>query len=153
MKSLLLNILVLGLLASCSQLPVVVKDNHYRFENFRTNDKDPEEFVILMCFRKKPTSWSEPKQFLSGKQNLWLRAIIKGNANQYLPKEAVANFNVTLDAGKNYMANREIQQNNISLWIQEVESGVIVSDIITKELVYPTFKGNLRKKQCKTSSV
>ena len=143
----------LGFLSACIHLPVTVKDNHFRFENFRTLDKNPVELVRLMCFRKKPTYRINTKQYVSGKHSLWLMATIEVNKHQYLAKEAVANFNVTLEAGKSYMPNRKIQQGNISMWIQEVDSGLIVSDIVTKELSYPTFKGNLREKQCKSGTV
>ncbi|MFQ3190098.1 MAG: hypothetical protein ACI936_001228 [Paraglaciecola sp.] len=153
MKTLFLNIMFLGILAGCIQLPVSVKGNHFRFENFRTTDKNPAELVSLMCFRKKPSYRIEPKQFVSGENSLWLLATIEGNENMYLAKEAVANFNITLDAGKSYMANRIIQQGNISMWIQEVDTGLIVSDIVNKELSCPTFKGNLREKQCKSGTL
>lgn len=153
MKTLLLSMLFIVVLVSCNQLPVMVKDNHFRFENFKRNVDQPLEIVQLMCEHKKPIAWTEPKQFLSGEQNLWIQAIIWDKGNSYLAKEAVANFIITLNAGKSYMVNRKIQDENISLWIQEVKTGVVVSDVIIKKLTYPLFKGNLREKQCKTSTV
>ncbi|MFT5924123.1 MAG: hypothetical protein ACI9LE_001116 [Paraglaciecola sp.] len=69
----------LGLLAGCIQLPVTVKDNHSRFENFRKTDENPAELVKFNVFRKKPTYRIEPKQFVSGEHSLWLLVKIEGN--------------------------------------------------------------------------
>jgi hypothetical protein len=153
MKTLLSVVFVVVFLIGCSQMPVVVKDNYFRFENFKRDVGQPQEYVYLMCLRKRPTYWSEPKQFLSGEHELWIKAIIRGKDTYNTEREAVANFKVTLDGGTSYMVNRKLQDDNISLWIQEVDTGLVVSNVITQELIIPRSFGSLRKKQCASSTI
>jgi hypothetical protein len=140
----------------CSVLPIKaeVKENHFRFENFKRDKGPKREFIHLMCFHKKPILWAEPKQYLSGEHNLWVKARISERGIPNSRKEAFVNFKVNLAAGTSYMLNRKIEGNKITLWIQEVDTGLGVSEIIVADLKQPKItEYNLRKTQCESSSV
>ncbi|WP_426357400.1 hypothetical protein ACPUVO_15680 [Pseudocolwellia sp. HL-MZ19] len=141
---------------SCSTLPLKaeIKDNHFRFENFKRDNSSKLEYVHLMCFHKKPISWVEPKQYLSGEHDLWVKASISERDIPNSTKEAFVNFKVKLESNKSYMLNRKIVDDKISLWIQEVDTGIGVSDVLISDLKNPLIiDDSLRKRQCKSGSV
>lgn len=141
-------------LASCGVLPIEseIKENHFRFENFKQDIKSPSELVYLMCYRKRPTSWAQPKQYLGGEHELWVEANISDSPINN--EEAFVFFKVKLDSGKSYMLNRKIEDKKISIWIQESESDVKVSEVITTDLKIAALgKRSFRKKRCKTGSI
>ena len=112
------------------------------------------EYVYLMCLHKRPISWTTPKQFISGEHDLWVKADISDRGIPNSIKEAVVNFKVTLDSNKSYMLNREIKDEKISLWIQEVDTGDVVSQTLIKDLKRPLASDHYSsKEQCKSSSV
>lgn len=141
-------------LLGCGVLPIKseIKENHFRFENFKIDVGSQEEYVYLMCFHKKPTSWQQPKQYPAGDHNLWIKADISNNDRQH--KEAYAQFKLHLDAGKSYMVNRKINDEKISMWIQEVDTGLRISDIVTTDLERPSLKADVdNKARCKLASI
>ncbi len=154
-----MNILWLFLssaLVSCSHLPVKaqVKEHHFRLENFSAEQGTKSELVYLMCFHKRPTEWSAPKQYLAGEHQLWVKASVEDRGLGQDVKEAFVQFKVKLEAGKSYMLNRAIEDNQISLWIQETETGAKASDVIVTKLKQPLLvEENLRKTQCREGTV
>jgi hypothetical protein len=143
-------------IASCGILPLKteMKVDHFRFENFKRDISSPSELVYLMCYRKKPTHWSEPKQYLGGEHELWVEANISEPTSPTSDKEAFVLFKIKLDSGKSYMLNRKIEGEKISIWIQDTESGLKVSKVITTDLNIAAFgKRTFRKKRCKSGSI
>ncbi len=141
---------------SCSTLPLMteIKENHFRLENFKRDKGSKLQYVHLMCFHKKPTAWAEPKQYLSGEHDLWVKASISKRDILNSTKEAFVNFKVKLESGKSYMLNRKIVDDKISIWIQDADTGVIVSDIVASELNSSQITNDsLRERQCKSGSV
>lgn len=155
LKILLVSALSVASIA-CSTLPLKteIKENHFRFENFKSDKASELEYIHLMCFRKKPTKWAEPKQYLSGEHDLWVKASVSERDVLNSSKEAVVNFKVKLESGKSYVLNRKIVDDKISIWIQEIDTGVKVSNVITTNLETPLiFDDLLRKRQCKSGSI
>ncbi|WP_206483873.1 hypothetical protein [Thalassotalea sp. G2M2-11] len=158
MKNLkLLSILAICVTSlGCSVLPVKVgvKENNFRFENFKRVNGSDSEYVHLMCHQKKPTSWAQPKQYLSGEHDLWVKA---STSNRHIPnstREAFVNFKVKLEPNKNYMLNRKVVDDKISIWIQEVDTGLGVSEVLVTQLRQPLLiERNLRKTQCESGSI
>ena len=141
-------------LAGCSILPLEreIKANHFRFENLKQDIGEPSELIYLMCFRKRPTFWTNPKQYLAGEHELWVEANI--STSPMNNKEAFVFFKVKLDSGKSYMLNRKIEGERISIWIQESESALKVSEVITTDLnIAGLGKTTFRKNRCKAGSV
>lgn len=133
----LLFMFVLSLtIAGCSSLLAEqkIKENHFRFENFKRNVATPFESVYLMCAAKKVTGWNNPKQYLSGEHDLWVKYSLTNPNMPNRSKEAFVNFKVSLGPGKSYMLNRELQEDIVSVWIQEVDTGLRVSEVINQEL-------------------
>ncbi|MEP1382616.1 MAG: hypothetical protein ABJK64_02340 [Paraglaciecola sp.] len=155
MKILLPSILVSLALSGCSNFSPEIADDNFRFENFRRIQNYDIELVYLMCENQRPVSWTSPKQFKSGAHDLWVKARFGDSESMNLAKEAVVNFKVTLDEGKAYMLNRKITEgkDSVALWIQESQTGIVVSEVITEELILPPFVGSLRQQQCKSGSV
>lgn len=131
-----------------------IKDGHFRFENFKRVTSPNIELVHLMCYAKKPTSWTQPKQYQAGEHNLWVKAQISRANVPASEKHAYANFKVKLEQGKSYMLNRKISGDHISLWIQEVETGIGVSDVVVAQLQQPLIEERqLRLEQCRSGSI
>ncbi len=107
-----------------------------------------------MCYLHKPTGWSEPKQYEAGKHLLWVKANVENDSIENSTKSAYASLNVELEANKSYMLNRERDGDKISLWVQEVDTGVRVSDIVVTDLKKPLISDySLRRNQCKAGTV
>ncbi len=143
-------------LFGCSTLPfqAEVKDEHFRLENFKDDKGKDIDYVYLNCFHKRPTAWSEPKQFEAGEHDLWVRAVTARRGVGNSKKEAFVNFKMELEAGKSYMFNRKFTDDEASIWIQESASGKVVSDVLTAKLRTPLIiDDNLRKTQCESGSV
>ncbi|KGJ92397.1 hypothetical protein [Colwellia psychrerythraea] len=69
-------------------------------------------------------------------------------------KEAFVFFKVKLDSGKSYMLNRKIVGDKISIWIQESESALKVSKVISTDLnIAAMGKKIFRQKRCKAGSI
>ena len=131
-----------------------IKDGHFRFENFKRTKSPNKELVHLMCYAKKPTSWAQPKQYQAGEHDLWVKALVYRQDVPNSEKHAFANFKVNLEQGKNYMINRKVEGEHISLWIQEVESGVGVSDVVVAQLKQPRLEERqLRLEQCRSGTI
>ncbi|NCT49868.1 MAG: hypothetical protein GW763_18095 [Paraglaciecola sp.] len=164
---LLLATSLMLVLTSCLSLDVAIKENHFRFENFRHDygdmigsQGDNIEYVYLMCFRKSLTSWDYPKQYPSGEHDLWVRAYVSERDIERSQKEAIVNFKVNLAAGKSYMLNRKRDGDNMAIWIQEVDSGLEVSEVKTTTLMpIPIIEGtrlktlNEKNSLCQSSTV
>lgn len=154
-KITLVSLLVLPLLG-CGVLPIQseIKEDHLRFENFKRDISDDLEYVYLMCANKKPTSWLYPRQFASGAHELWVKVKTSKRDVPHSTKVAVVNIKVTLDADKSYMLNRKIVKDEASLWIQEVDTGITVSNVLVAALKRPSsndYPVNLQ--QCQSGSV
>jgi len=150
----LLTCLVGLFLVGCGILPFEreIKVDHFRLENFKQDIDSPSELIHLMCYRKKPTNWSEPKQYLNGEHRLWVEANISTSSMN--TKEAFVLFNVKLDSGKSYMINRKIKDGKISIWIQESDSAIKVSKVITTDLnIAALGKRTFRQKRCKSGTI
>ncbi|WP_448547066.1 hypothetical protein [Thalassotalea fusca] len=148
--------LIAGAISGCSVLPIKseIRENYFRFENFKRDDRTNLEYINLMCYRKKPIGWAEPKQYVNGEHNLWVKASVAKRGVVNSKKETVVNFNLTLDAGKSYKLNRKIKDNQIALWIEESDTGAIVSEVINSELKLPPLIDDaLRKKQCLAGTI
>lgn len=155
-KYLFITTAIIFLLSACSALPIktAVKEDKFRFENFKRDDGPQIQQVYLMCWNKRPTSWAEPKQYDAGKHNLWVKATTSRRDLPNSTREAYANFQLEFEAGKSYMLNRKIEDDRISIWIQEVETGIAVSDVISATLDRPLLvENNLRNTQCESGSI
>ena len=148
--------LLLVILSACSTLPLKteLKEGHFQVENFKNDIGREKEYIHLMCFKKKPTCWNVPKQYLGGEHDLWVEARVSNGSSLTSTREAFVHFNVNLDAGKNYTLNRKLDDKKISIWIQEIDTGAVVSDIKTTDLKLAVFnKTRFRRKQCRTGSI
>ncbi|MEP1448724.1 MAG: hypothetical protein ABJK37_21640 [Paraglaciecola sp.] len=105
-----LSLILILSLTGCSLFPfeTAIKENHFRFENFKRDVGDDLEFVYLMCSHKKPIGWEQPKQYESGEHNLWVMVETYQRDIPISYKVAVVNFDVNLQADKSYMLNRKI---------------------------------------------
>ncbi len=153
----LLLISAILVLPACSTMPFEPKisEGKFRFENFkRTNKTRTNEFVSLMCLNNKPTGWQEPMQFEAGEQKLWVHARTYQQGLKNSKVEAFIRFDVNLKAGISYMLNRDLEKDTMTIWIQEVKSGISASERVTVELKRPAiYEHNLRDKQCAAGSV
>ena len=155
----LLPLLVVSLVsASCGVLPIKaeIKENHFRIENFKRDQDDDLEYVHLMCRNKKPANWFGAEQHTQGPHDFWVTARFSRRGIPHSERVAFVNFKVNLAANKSYMLNRSIADDMVSVWLQDVDTGEQVSEVITTQLERPKdFKNahNLRIKQCKSSSI
>lgn len=144
------------IISGCTLLPIKaqIKEEHFRFENFKRDKGRQLEYVHLMCFKNKPITWTQPKQYTVGEHELWVKARVLRRDIPNNKREAFAHFKVNFEAGKSYMLNRKIDEDNISIWIQEVDTGIGVSDVVVAELKTPLIEEyNLRKQQCESGTI
>ncbi|MBV1911784.1 MAG: hypothetical protein KUG78_21000 [Kangiellaceae bacterium] len=153
----LLSISILSLiLSSCGVLPIAtdIKEDHFRLENFTKTKGQNREYVQLMCFKQRPTAWSIPRQYMAGQHSLWVKARISKKGFPGATEEAYVNFNVKLDSGKSYRLNREVDGGNISLWIQDLDTGNRASNLIVAELKRPpVVDERLTREKCESSTI
>ncbi|MFD2166481.1 hypothetical protein ACFSJY_09385 [Thalassotalea euphylliae] len=145
-------------LSACSTFPLVkhtVKDDHFRFENITSSEADDNyERIYLMCHNQQPEEWAQPRQYEAGKHNLWLKVLIRDQDRPMALRRAYANFKVNLAPGTSYMPNRRVEGHLVHLWIQESDTGIRVSEIVTTELEAPWINNRIEHKaRCKGSSV
>jgi len=159
MKVLILRLIIVvntALLVSCSLFPIKteIQEGHFRFENFKRDKGLDREYVYLLCYRKKPSDWFEPRQYIAGEHVLWVKAHTNKRSVKNSAKEAYVNFDIKLLPDKSYMLNREIDKNSISIWIQETETGNVVSEVKTVDLERPFLMQELHdKKMCDSSTI
>jgi hypothetical protein len=151
-----LSLILILSLSGCGIFPIetAIKENHFRFENFKRDVSDDLEYVYLMCSHEKPIGWEQAKQYESGQHDLWVMIETLQRDIPISHRVAVVKFNVNLQADNSYMLNRKIVKRKALLWIQEVDTGLIVSEILMADLKQPLSYNFLEKrKQCKTGSV
>lgn len=155
------NIKVLLILAlgtsiwGCSTFPFekTIKDGYFKFTNLHEGRGSNSQTVYLMCWKNRPTLWSEPKQYLAGEHDLWIKAVIHSRMDGM--KEAYANFKTNLSGNKSYRLNKKIEDNKISIWIEDVASGSLASEVLVRDLkLPPVVEDNyLQINRCKEGSV
>jgi hypothetical protein len=153
-----------GLMSGCNTFPIDlgVKEGHFRIENFVQNNRPTKEYVYLMCRFNRPIGFNlprdyaagfdVPRQYPAGEHKLWVRADVN-KPGTAASKYAFVEFDVSLDEGKSYMLNRERNEEEISVWIEDIQSGEKVSQIKTATLALEPFVGNLRLRQCEEGTV
>jgi len=153
-------------LAGCSNLPLKtsIKENHFRIENLRKEHGNTIELAYLMCYRKKPVKWTEPKQYIAGKHELWVHAVSGIHTDHYkslttsvFPKQrrdAYVKFNVDLAPSVNYMLNANVEDDKVSVWIEDAKSGERVSSVQVAKLDQPhIFEETRVRDMCKSSTI
>lgn len=136
-KKLLLIAPLVASLTACAMFPFEkeVQDGHFRVENFSYDHmNDTIEYVYLMCHNKKPTSWTAARQYPAGEHDLWVKATFQNVGVSHSYREAFVNFKMELPAGGNYQLAHEIQNETVSIWLQDVETKEKASEVITTSL-------------------
>ena len=151
-----LSLLIASSISGCSILPfkTEIKENHFRFENFRQEDGTKRESIRLLCYKQSPSAWFEPRQYIAGEHVLWVKASTKKQAVVNSTREAYVKFVVDLLPNKSYMLNRKVVEDDISIWVQDVSSGEVVSKVEVSQLKRPLLMEELRVKQmCESSTI
>jgi len=158
MKYIGVSLLVLAGIASsgCSVFKdkYAVKENHFRFENYKKDSFDQIERAFLTCQDHKPTKKFEPRIFEVGQHNLWVTATVSKDSLKNQTKEAFVNFDVTLESGKSYELDGNVIGNKISLWIKDSSTDEAVSEVITTNLERPSVDNYKKRLEwCKSGTV
>ncbi|WP_334049168.1 hypothetical protein [Alteromonas gracilis] len=107
-----------------------------------------------MCFNQRPTSASALRDVEEGEHVLFVRAMV---VNTDLPadnmREAIVRLDVNLEGGKRYSLNQIRDNSDMKIWLQESDSGIPVSKVVTTRVEYPKSVGDLRLEQCKEGTV
>lgn len=143
-------------LSACANLQpaATIKEGHFRFENFYMAHKNPNELVFLACFRKKKSEWIQARQFEAGEHDLWVSAVTQLPSVKNSKKSVYLNFKVKLEANKNYRLNSTRNEGDISVWIENKETGEMVTEVQTGEL-RPDLFTDVREqyKNCRAGTV
>ena len=158
MKSIKLVVaaIVGSIISGCSVLPLSssIDEGHFRFQNFINDTSKSTEYLHLMCHKKRPIGWSQSMEYLSGEHDLWVKAVVSKTDIQNSRREAFVNFDVELAAGNTYVLNRKVDEKQISIWIQNAETGVVVSDVKVAKLALPKLvEKRLRREQCESGTI
>ncbi|XOV80135.1 MAG: hypothetical protein ACFHVJ_04065 [Aestuariibacter sp.] len=155
-KQILSGIVALSVLSGCSVFPIQtsVEAGHSRLENFILDDGTRLEQIRLMCYRNKLNDRSSARQLEAGDHALWVKARIETRGLPNRTLEGYAQLNAKLHEGKEYTLNRKVEDDSITLWIQELDSNQRVSEVASIELQQPVFNNAAwQRSQCKSSTV
>ena len=162
LPSLLLATAIAPLFACTSVSDVInqqanVQPNEARIDFFANRGEafdNKREYVKLMCLNQRPTSASALRDVEEGEHVLFVRAMV---VNTDLPvdnmREAIVRLDVNLEGGKRYSLNQTRDNRDMKVWLQETDSGIPVSEIVTTRVEYPKSVGDLRLEQCKEGTV
>lgn len=145
-----------SIISGCSVLPLKssIDEGHFRFQNFINDTGSDSEYIHLMCHKERPIGWNQSKDYLAGEHNLWIKAAIAKRDFENSRREAFVNFDVVFEAGNTYMLNRKVDEKQISIWIQNAETGVVVSDVKVAKLELPKLvEKRLRREQCESGTI
>ncbi|MCC2615324.1 hypothetical protein LJ739_03620 [Aestuariibacter halophilus] len=124
------------------------------FENFNNQDDASPQRVQLMCHNQMPTEWNRPLQFEQGQHKLWVQATLRQRDVPASEREAYVLLEAELDGGKRYMLNRSIDDDTITVWVQERETGKQVSNAVSATLAFPSaHEQGLKSQRCKSGTV
>ena len=135
--SIVLSIVCFSLI-SCTNfifpIKASIEEGHYRFENFKNHLGGHQEILVRGCLYDFPYS-SKYHSFVGGRQYLvdgeekfMVQASLSGKnitGIRYVWVPLTANF----EENKSYMLNRKLNDFDVSIWIQEVDTGIRVSSI------------------------
>ena len=107
-----------------------------------------------MCFNKRPNGALILRDVEEGEHVLFVRASV---INSDLPfgneREAIVRLEANLEGGKRYSLNQTRDNLNMKVWLQETDTGVPVSEVVSTRVEYPQYVGDLRLQQCKEGTV
>ncbi len=158
MNKLKLGLAIVTCLAvtSCGITPFKrdIADGKFRLESFHIPYKTLDTRIYLMCNKKKPVGWAVAKQYPAGKHSLWVKVDVKPRSMGYRG-QAHINFEMEFEAGKNYRLNKKADGRNITVWIEEKDTGIVKSKVITTYLHQPMQYGEkkLRLRQCQRGTI
>ena len=162
LSSLILATSVAPLFACSSATDMVtqqaeVQPNEARIDFFANRGEafdNKREYVKLMCFNQRPNGALVLRDVVPGEHVLFVQASV---VNTDLPdgttREAIVRLDVNLEGGKRYSLNQSRDHHDMKVWLQETDSGVPVSEIVTTRVEYPKSVGDLRLEQCKEGTV
>lgn len=162
LPSLLFATAIAPLFACTSVIDIVdqqanVQPNEARIDFFANRGEafdNKREYVTLMCFNQRPNRALALRDVEEGEHVLFVRASV---INKDLPfgnvREAIVRLDVDLEGGKRYSLSQTRDNNDMKVWLQETDTGMPVSDIVSTRIQYPESVGDLRLEQCKEGSV
>lgn len=159
LASLLATIAITPLVACTSVEKVIdeqatIQPNEARIDFYVQRLERKREFVQLMCENNRPNDEIEILDVEAGEHILYVRAsVINSNLLFKNVREAVVRLDVNLEGGKRYTLNQDREDDNVTLWLQEADTGLIVSDTVSTTMGITSAVGNLRMKQCQEGTV
>lgn len=159
LASLLATIAIIPLVACTSVGKVIdeqatIQPNEARIDFYVQRLDRQREFVQLMCENNRPNDEIEILDVEAGEHILYVRAsVINSNLLFKNVREAVVRLDVNLEGGKRYTLNQDREDDNITLWLQEADTGLIVSETVSTTMGLTSAVGNLRMKQCQEGTV
>jgi hypothetical protein len=140
----------------CSVLPIPiqVKADHFRLENFVEDSGGKTTQVYSMCHLQRPTSFKSARQYEAGQHSVWVTSLVSKNGLPSGTRAAYAHFEADFAAGKNYRIAQTAQNGQVSIWIEEIESGNKVTPIVAAKMKasLPNYH-EIRRDRCEQGSV
>lgn len=159
LKTLLCMAATVPLFACTSVVDVVndqatIQPDEARVDFYVQRTDRERDFVHLMCENHRPNSEIEVLDVQAGEHVLYVKSsVINSNLLFKNIREAVVRFDVNLEGGKRYMLNQTREGDSVELWLQEADSGLIVSNKVSTTVNLASAVGNLRMKQCREGTV
>ncbi|WP_412722608.1 hypothetical protein [Alteromonas sp. D210916BOD_24] len=154
------SMLLLSTLCACSSVvdmiaqQAQVQPDEARIEFFAQRVESEKEYVQLMCRNHRLSDEFLLRDVEAGKHVLYVRArVINSNLDFQNVREAIVKFDVTLEGGKRYSLSQSREGDQMKIWLQESDTGLIASQIIDTTIEVPQMVGNLRVKQCREGTV
>ena len=132
-----------------------VKDGHFRVANYLVDTSNSTvAYVYTMCDEQRPVSWVANREYPSGHQRLWVKAVFHQTETPDYPLEAYVNFDMNFPDGVNYQLMYTVSDDAISIWLQDSHSAEQTSAVKTTQLKQQNIDdSHIRAEQCLSGSV
>lgn len=114
------------------QIKASIEAEHYRFENFKDIGSKYREYLVRGCRDddNNAHSWQVPRQYKEGNDTFWVQASMSKPSVPDSMYYAYAEISANFEENKSYMLNRQRNGFNVSIWVQEVDTGIVVSNTV-----------------------
>jgi len=146
-----------SMLSACTSVPVTTSpdDSQWRLRNFLDNGLAQTVRVYNFCYNGKESDFVAARDFAPGEHTVVTKITQTFNNIESKPKEAYATLKGDFEAGNTYVFQKDIEENQATLWIANVETGKAVSEQVQVTLAIGEVVDNeqRQRRRCMASTL
>ncbi len=144
-------------LTACSNAPIKTSpaESDWRLRNFVDNGLEETIRVYNFCYKGKESQFVAARDFKPGSHTVVTKIVQSFNNVESEPREAFVVLNGRFKGGRTYVFQKDINDNEATLWIADVESGEVVTEQTTVTLGVGEVVDNeqRQRRRCEVSSL